>query len=118
MAYKCPCCFARCWPDAPRCPRCGVRLEPASSAFESGPASQLVRIRIFSGPRARLEAALARNVLEAEGIISFLPGQFSSEALPGVDRVQLLVPADVADQADEVLKGFLDNPAAAKYPAA
>jgi len=50
-----------------------------------------VRIRIFSGPRARLEAALARNVLEAEGIISFLPGH--SEALPGVDRVQLLVPA-------------------------
>jgi hypothetical protein len=71
-----------------------------------------VRIRTFSGPMARLEATLARNLLEAEGILSFLPGQFSSEALPGVDRVQLLVPADAAGNADEILKGFLDNPAA------
>lgn len=67
---------------------------------------------------ARLEATLARNVLEAEGVLCFLPGQFSSEALPGVDRVQLLVPADAANHAHEVLKGLLDNPDVARFPAA
>ncbi|MBI1941918.1 MAG: DUF2007 domain-containing protein [Acidobacteria bacterium] len=69
----------------------------------------LVRIRTFSGPTARLEAELAKNLLEAEGIRCILPGEISAETIPIFD-IPLLVCAEDADQAVAVLESYLQAP--------
>ena len=68
---------------------------------------RLVRVRSFGGPTANLDAQVARGILAETGIPSVLPGQL---ALPGVDLVQLLVHESDADEAAQILEGFLDNP--------
>jgi len=74
------------------------------------PQPKLVRLRGFSGPRARFDAELAKNILEAQGIRCLLTGQFAGEVLPGLDLVELLVFEEDAEQASEILKGYLDSP--------
>ncbi len=76
------------------------------------PEPKLVRLRGFSGPRARFDAELAKNILEAQGIRCLLPGQIAAEMLPGVDLVGLLVCEEDAEQAAEILQGYLDSPGA------
>jgi hypothetical protein len=69
----------------------------------------MVRVRTFSGPTALLDADLARNVLEAKGIPSILPGETSAEILPVLD-VPLLVRQEDAAEAAQVLKDYFDSP--------
>ncbi len=78
--------------------------ENALSADES-----LVRIRTFSGPTALLDAELARNLLETQGIPCVLPGEDSAEAFPVFD-VPLLVRESDRERAAMLLKSYLDSP--------
>jgi putative signal transducing protein/zinc ribbon protein len=77
-------------------------------------------IRIFRGPTAQMEADLAKNVLEQEGIPCALPGEEMAAVLPGVDVVQLLVRQEDAEEATEILKDFFDlpQPLASEEPSA
>lgn len=67
-------------------------------------------VRTFSGPGAQLNAGLAKNILAAEGIPCVVPGEMMAETLPGVDLVQVLVREEDAEDAEEILKSFLDTP--------
>ncbi len=80
--------------------------------FEKSPEPQVVRLRNFSGPTAQVDADLARNILETQGIPSVVAGEVAAEMLPGVGVVQLLVREEDAEQAAEILKSYLDTPAA------
>jgi hypothetical protein len=73
------------------------------------PELKLVRIRIFSGPTARLDAELAKNLLETEGIRCILSGEISAETIPIFD-IPLLVREEDAEQAEEILEGYLQAP--------
>lgn len=115
MAY-CPECFTEYVEGASECADCSVPLRPGTPPPRppsGSPAVSLVRVRTFSGPTAQLDAELARNILQTQGIQSVLPGDASAEMLPGVDAVQLLVRKEDAAEAAEILKGYLDTPQAA-----
>ena len=112
MAH-CPECLTEYTENAVECMDCHVALVPGApptSPNRETPGVKLMRVRTFSGPTAQMDADLARNILEQEGIPSVLPGEYSSETLPGVDVVQLLVREPDAGQAAEILESFLDNP--------
>ncbi len=116
MPY-CPECLAEYVEGAVNCIDCGVALRPGlPPARPSGdsPEVKLVRVRTFRGPTAQLDADLARNLLQEEGIPCVLPGQSSAEVLPGVGVVQLLVRKEDAEEAVEILKSYLDSPGAAE----
>jgi Putative prokaryotic signal transducing protein len=70
---------------------------------------KIVRIRTFSGATASLDASLARNLLQAQGIRSVLGGGASAEVLP-VLEVSLLVREEDADRAAEILRNYFDKP--------
>ncbi len=55
-----------------------------------------------------MDADLARNILETEGIPCVLPGETSAEVLPVLD-VPLLVREQDAGRATELLKSYLDE---------
>jgi hypothetical protein len=74
--------------------------------------AKLVRVRLFSGPTALLDAGVARNILQAQGIPAFVPGETSVELLPILD-VPLLVREEDVGKAEEVLKSYLDTPGVA-----
>ena len=59
---------------------------------------------------ARLDANLARNILETQGIPCVLAGGTMAEMLPGVDPVQLLVSREDAEEAAEILQSYIDSP--------
>jgi hypothetical protein len=86
-------------------PQYGSREEP-----EGPNQTDLLRIRVFSGPQAVMEADLARNILATEGIPCVLPGQYTAEMLPGVDVVQLFVLSKDAERAQELLRAYFDTP--------
>ena len=113
MAY-CPQCLTEYEEGSPECIDCHVALAPGPLPKEAEESTdtpaKLARVRTFSGPTAHMDAILAKNILEAEGIPSLLPGEFSAEALPGVDMVQLLVREEDATEAAEILESFLDHP--------
>ncbi len=73
--------------------------------------AKLVRIRTFSGPAARLNAEMAKGLLEQEGIDCLLPGEFSADLMPGLDVVQLLVRKEDASAAAQLLSTYFDSPA-------
>jgi hypothetical protein len=58
-----------------------------------------------------LDADVARNILQAQGIPSLVQGGTSAELLPILD-VPLLVPAEEAERAAEVLEAYFDFPGA------
>jgi hypothetical protein len=116
MAY-CPQCLTTYAESSPECIDCGVPLQPGlppqsvrSPEDRPKPAVRLVKVRSFGGPTGNMNAEVARNILEANGLRAVLRGEFSGEMLPGVDAVDLLVRAEDAAQATELLDGFLDNP--------
>jgi hypothetical protein len=69
----------------------------------------LVRIRTFSGPTARLDAKLAESVLEGEGIECFVPDDGAVEPIPFFE-VHLMVRKEDAEKAIEVLETYFDSP--------
>ena len=116
MAY-CPECWVEYVEGTTECSDCRVPLEAGApppqvnaGVPEIPPDAELVRVRTFSGPTASLEAELAQNILQTQGIACALPGEGHAEMLPGIDLVQLLVRKEDAERAAEILRGFLDNP--------
>jgi len=75
---------------------------------DEGPPVKTVRIRIFSGQTASMDAGLARKLLKARGIPSILGGQTSAEMLP-VLEVSLLVREEDADRAADILRNYFDK---------
>ena len=57
-----------------------------------------------------MNADLARNLLEAEGIESMVPGETAAETIPVIDA-QVLVREDDAARAAEILAAYFDVPA-------
>jgi Putative prokaryotic signal transducing protein len=90
--------------------RPGSPPEPPPKPLNEAPQPNLVRVRVFSGPQAAMQADLARNILESEGIPSVLPGQYTGEVLPGIDLVQIFVEQSDAEQAREILQSYFDIP--------
>jgi hypothetical protein len=68
-------------------------------------------VRVFTGPTALLDADVARNILQSQGIPSLVPGETSAELLPVLD-VSLLVREEDAEQAARILQEYLDSAAA------
>lgn len=68
----------------------------------------LVKIRTFSGPTARLDAKLAASVLEAVEIECFVPDDGAVEPIPFFE-VHLMVRAADADKAREALETYFDS---------
>jgi hypothetical protein len=69
----------------------------------------LVKLRTFSGPTARLDAKLAESVLAAEGIECFVPDDGAVEPIPFFE-VHLMVHKEDAEKASEVLEIYFDSP--------
>jgi Putative prokaryotic signal transducing protein len=117
MAY-CPDCLTEYVEGTRQCQDCGAQLIPGSPP-ETPPQfpsdrpdhSKLVPVRVFTGPTAVLDAEVARNILETQGIPSLVPGQTSLELLPVLD-VSLLVREDDAERAAALLRDYLDTEAA------
>ncbi len=111
MPY-CPQCLTEYREGVERCAECGVGLLPGipPAPVPHGKV-KFARVRTFTGPTAGLDATLARNVLESEGIPCALPGEVSAEVLPGVDVVQLLVREQDAERAAEILTDYFDRSA-------
>jgi Putative prokaryotic signal transducing protein len=117
MAY-CPKCLIEYAKGSPECIDCHVPLEAGAPPAPKGavkeleitPDVELVRVRTFSGPTGAMDAELAQNILQTQGIPCVLPGEGHAELFPGVDIVQLLVRKEDAERAEEILKSYLDNP--------
>lgn len=109
------------------CPECGTEYRDGTAEcshchaeLEPGPPddietlgrreAKLVRLRVFSGPTSLMQANLAKNLLEAEGIPCVLPGAVMGEILPGVEAIQMFVRESDAARAGEILQAFLENP--------
>jgi len=112
MPY-CPDCKSEYEEGVEKCATCGTVLLPGSVPQDHVKLGEIaaVCVRVFRGPTAAMEAELARNVLEEEGIPCVLPGEETARILnvPGVDIVQLLVREKDADTATEILKDFFDS---------
>jgi hypothetical protein len=111
MAY-CPQCLTEYVEGTAECADCRVPLAagPAPPRMGEGePEEQLVTVRTFRGPTSQMEADLACNILETQGIDCAVRGETSAEILPGVEVVQLLVRQEDAEHADEILTGYLES---------
>lgn len=117
MAY-CPKCLIEYAEGSPECIDCHVPLEAGAPPVPQGavkeleltPDVELVRVHTFSGATGAMDAELAQNILQTQGIPCVLPGEGHAELFPGVDIVQLLVRKEDAGRAEEILKSYLDNP--------
>ena len=98
------------------CEDCGAPLAPGSPPEKTiqdtnVEDSKLVPVRVFTGPTALLDADVARNILQSQGIPSLVPGETSAELLPVLD-VSLMVRQEDAEQAAHILEAYLDSEAA------
>lgn len=117
MAY-CPKCLIEYAEGSKECIDCHVPLEAGAPPAPQGtvkelkltPDVELVRVRTFSGATGAMDAELAQNILQSQGISCILPGEGHAELFPGVDIVQLLVRKEDAERDEEILKSYLDNP--------
>jgi len=116
MAY-CPECLTEYEPWSRDCVDCHVPLRagspPASSIDTKNSEDQkdldLVVLRTFTGTAASLNAELARNILDAEGIPSMLLGDNMARIVPLHASVLLEVERRNAAQAKELLDDYFDN---------
>jgi len=98
-----------------RCEDCGADLLPGSPP-EAPPRVdlleekdvKLVPVRLFTGGTAQLDADLARNILQSQGIPCLLQGESSAEMLPVLD-IPLLVREEDAAHAERILQDYLDT---------
>lgn len=110
----CPKCLTEYVEGVVECEDCRAPLQPGSpperaaspDELARSPGGKLVAIRAFEGPTARVDAELARNVLETQGVTCVLPGD--DTAYP-VFEVLLLVREEEAAKAATILQGFLDS---------
>ncbi len=113
MPY-CPNCLTEYVEGTTTCEDCGAQLAPGSppEAPRTQSAgfgdSKLVTVRVFSGPTALLDADVARNILQTQGLPSIVPGETSAELLPVLD-VSLLVREEDAERAARILQEYLDS---------
>lgn len=110
MAY-CPVCGTEYRDDAEQCMDCRVSLRLGAPPQRSTPEPEpkLVRVRVFSGPQSVMQADLARNILDTEGIPCMLPGEYTGEMLPGIDIIQLFVRENDAERAREILQSYFGS---------
>lgn len=100
-----------------KCEDCGAELLPGSPP--AGPPVvdlagekdvKLVSIRTFSGGTAQMDADLARNILQTQGMPSLLQGESSAEVLPVLD-IPLFVREEDVERAKRILNDYLDTDA-------
>ena len=114
MPY-CPQCLIEYVDGTAQCEDCGAALLPGSPPETPAVADlsgqkdlKLVEIRVFNGGTAQMEADLARNILQSQGIPSLLQGESSAEILP-VLSIPLFVREEDAANAERILKEYLDT---------
>lgn len=114
MAY-CPKCLVEYAEGSPECIDCRVALQsgapPASAGAAEGEIAhdvKLVTIRVFSGRTAPMEAEMAKNRLESEGIPCALGGANAARLLHALD-VSLMVREEDAEEAARVLKEYAES---------
>ena len=98
-----------------KCEDCGAELLPGSPP-QAPPVVdlagekdvKLVSIRTFSGGTAQMDADLARNILQTQGIPSLLQGESSAEVLPVLD-IPLFVREEDVERAERILSDYLDT---------
>jgi hypothetical protein len=98
-----------------QCEDCGAALLPGSPP-EAPPVVdlseekdvKLVSVRVFAGGTAQMDAELARNILQSQGIPSLLQGESSAEVLPVLD-IPLLVREEDVEKAERILTEYLDS---------
>jgi hypothetical protein len=130
----CPACLTEYVEGTVECEDCGAKLQAGSppeavppvehppgvlagwlqslvgaGKAEDSPSVKTVRLRTFSGPTATLDADLARNLLESQGIPVILPGETSVEMLPFL-AIPLLVRDSDAERAARILRDYFDSP--------
>jgi hypothetical protein len=95
-----------------QCEDCGATLLPGSppqspALFEILDAKdvKLVPLRVFAGGTAQMNADLARNILQSQGIPCILQGETSAELLPVLD-VPVLVREQDAARAERILRDY------------
>lgn len=115
VAY-CPKCGTEYVEGTVRCEDCGESLRWGSPPArrpeeqeETEPEAKVVRIRTFSGSTAVLDAELARNVLQTQGIPCVLPGEEAAVAFPIFD-IPLFVREEDAERAAQVLEDYFESP--------
>jgi hypothetical protein len=113
MPY-CPDCLTEYVEGISTCDDCGATLLPGAAPerppepeSESTDDSKMVPVRVFTGATALLDADMARNILQTQGIPSFVPGETSVELLPVLDVALLVREADV-ERAAGILSDYLD----------
>jgi hypothetical protein len=111
MPY-CPNCFIEYVEGTDQCEDCGANLLPGSPPENPAPIEtldpgdvKLVPVRVFAGGTAQMNADLARNILQSQGIPCILQGETSAEMLPGLD-VPVLVREQDAARADRILRDY------------
>ena len=115
MPY-CPKCGTEYVEGTTQCDDCAEALRPGSppagrpeEQAELEPGAKLVRIRTFGGSAALLDAELARNVLQTQGIPCILPGEEAAAAFPVFD-IPLFVREEDAERAARLLEDYLESP--------
>jgi hypothetical protein len=123
MPY-CPQCSIEYVEGTTQCEDCGAGLLPGSPPEAPPPVDlsqekdvKLVPARIFIGSTAPMDAELARNILQTQGIASTISGEGLADPFP-VMEVHLLVREDDAGHAERLLKEYLDTevPSAPEEP--
>lgn len=113
MSY-CAKCLTEYVEGTTQCEDCGALLLPGSPP--EGPPlpdlttdknARLVPVRVFAGGTAQMDADLARNILNSQGIACILQGEILAEVLPVLD-VPLLVRQEDAERAERILQDYLD----------
>ena len=114
MPY-CPQCFIEYVEGTNKCEDCGSDLQPGSPPaapprveISNEKNVKLVSVRTFTGGTAQMDADLARNILQSQGIPCVLSGEGSAEMLPVLD-VHLLAREEDAERVAALLEEYLDT---------
>lgn len=113
MPY-CPNCLTEYVERTTTCEDCGVTLLPGSPPerpplvdLSEEKNVKLVPVKVFSGGTAQMEADLARNILQSQGIPCLLQGETAAEVLPVLD-IPLLVREEDAPRAAQILEDYFN----------